>query len=29
LRREEARIQVARRRRGPERHRPTPGPTAP
>jgi F-type H+-transporting ATPase subunit epsilon len=29
LRREEARIQVARRRRGPERHRPPPGPTAP
>ena len=28
LRREEARIQVARRRRGPERHRPGPGPTA-
>jgi F-type H+-transporting ATPase subunit epsilon len=29
LRREEARIQVARHRRGPERHRPGPGPTAP
>jgi F-type H+-transporting ATPase subunit epsilon len=27
LRREEARIQVARRRRGPERHRPGPGPS--
>src|SRR5207253_7493905 len=27
LRREEARIHVARRRRGPERHRPGPGPT--
>ena len=29
IRREEARIQVARRHRGPERHRPPPGPTAP
>ena len=29
IRRETARIQVARSRRGPERHRPTPGPTAP
>jgi F-type H+-transporting ATPase subunit epsilon len=29
IRREEARIHVARRHRGPERHRPTPGPTAP
>jgi F-type H+-transporting ATPase subunit epsilon len=29
IRREEARIHVARRNRGPERHRPTPGPTAP
>jgi F-type H+-transporting ATPase subunit epsilon len=29
VRREEARIKVARRHRGPERHRPTPGPTAP
>jgi hypothetical protein len=29
IRREEARIHVARRHRGPERHRPTPGQTAP
>src|SRR3981081_838945 len=29
LRREEARIHVARRHKGPERHRPTPGPSEP